>query len=129
MRRYRRRTILLRDLARQRITWLFERAVESIRVGELDYARRYVELLLRISRRTKVRVPRRIKRRICKNCLVVLIPGLTARVRIRSEGKRTHIVVTCLVCGYMSRYEVKHRREAVSNGQEAEKAQGVEAAG
>lgn len=44
-----------------------------------------------------------IKRTICKHCHTLLIPGITARVRVRRRRER-HIVVTCLECQTIKRY-------------------------
>ncbi|XP_015763392.1 PREDICTED: ribonuclease P protein subunit p21-like isoform X2 [Acropora digitifera] len=44
-----------------------------------------------------------IKRKICKYCHVVLVPGVTATVRLRRKREK-HIVVKCLCCKKMKRY-------------------------
>ncbi len=98
----------VKDLAKQRIRWLFKLAYDETKRGNYERARRYSELIIRIAEKGKVRIPRSIKRSICKNCKVILIPGVTARVRIRSEGtKGSHITVTCTLCGWMKRYYIK----------------------
>ena len=115
----------IRDLARQRIRWLFKLAYDETRKGNYGRARRYAELIIRVAEKGKTRVPRSIKRSICKNCRVILIPGLTARVRIRSEGsKGSHVTVTCTLCGWMKRYYIKagtyeEKGEGVNKGSKA----------
>ena len=103
------RTDYVRDLARQRVMFLFRLAAEAAEKGEIEWSRRYAQLVLRLSQAVRYRLPRNMKRRICKMCYVVLIPGVTARVRIRSRDRHVRITVTCLVCGYIHRIEFKKR--------------------
>ena len=99
---------LVRDIAKQRITLLFKLGEEEVRRGRVDLARRYGELIYRIAAKANVKIPKPIKRRICRKCKVILIPGLTMRVRIQSEGSRgSRVVVTCLKCGWIRRYYIK----------------------
>lgn len=115
MRRSRR---LLRDIARQRYEILYTLAVEAVRRGEAEYARMLTSLMRRIAEKTRVRIPRRIKRGICKNCGAPLVPGLTARVRLRSQGGMSYRVVTCKLCGWLHRYPYKTRRPAAPRSRE-----------
>ena len=87
---------LERDIAVQRIEMLFELAFKTVR-EDPELARKYVDLALRISKRTRVKIPSRFKRYYCKKCLTPLVPGLTARIRLRSK-RSPHIVITCLTC-------------------------------
>ena len=100
---------LLRDLVIQRMRILFRLGVEAVKRQEYDLSRRYAELIRLLAMRTRVRIPKGIKRWICKKCNVIMIPGLTARVRTRREGKTLRVVTTCLVCGWIHRYEFVRR--------------------
>jgi len=92
----------LRDLARQRIRILLSLADNVVRRDQ-ELARRYVALALRLAAKARLRLPRDVRRRYCRRCKVPLIPGFTARVRIRGRRQK-HLVVTCLKCGYVRRY-------------------------
>ncbi|HDJ51455.1 MAG TPA: ribonuclease P [Thermoprotei archaeon] len=105
------RTAVLKDLARQRSLILYREAVEAVRRGEKDLARRYVELGLGILRRADAKKPMEYKRGICPNCKLPLIPGLTARVRIRRNRKEVIITKTCLICGYVVRIPCRRKRK------------------
>ncbi len=98
---------LLRDLAIQRIKILYRLALEETRRKRYDLARRYMELIIKISHKARVKPPKYIRRGYCRRCKIPLIPGLTARVRIQSEGKGSRVVVTCLLCGWRRRYMIK----------------------
>lgn len=102
---------LLRDIAIQRMYILFKLGVLAVESGRIEYARRYGELVRRISMRCRVGIPRSIKRWICKNCSVIMVPGLNARIRSRREGKTLRVVTTCLVCGWIHRYEFTRCRK------------------
>src|SRR5437879_9770800 len=81
---------LVNTIARERIQVLLEHARTRAREDDKRLARRYVELAGKISMRTKVRIPREDKRFICKNCMMPLIPGRNARVRLTSKiGEHT----------------------------------------
>jgi len=109
---------LLRDLVRQRSEILYSLAVEAVRAGDVEYARMLTSLIRRLSERNRVRLPRRLKRGICKNCGAPLLPGLTARVRLRSQGGMSYRVVVCELCGWIHRYPYKTRSTRASRKQE-----------
>ena len=98
---------LLRDLVAQRIRILYSIALEAARKGDHTQASRVGSLIRLLSMRTRVRIPRNIKRGLCKNCNMPLIPGVTSRVRLRSQGKFSYKVQTCINCGWIHRYPYK----------------------
>ena len=56
--------------------------------------------LVRTSRRNRLPLPQSQRHWICRSCTSILIPGISARVRIR-DGQRT---TTCLDCGRIRRF-------------------------
>ena len=100
----------VKDLALQRIVYLYRLALNRAREGDYDLARRYVELIIRLSHKARVKPPKYIRRGYCRRCKTPLIPGVTARYRIQSEGRGSRVVVTCLLCGWRRRYMIKARR-------------------
>lgn len=102
-----------KKIAIERIDTLFTLAERVARYSP-DLAKRYVELALEIQKKAKVKIPRKWKRRYCKRCHTFLIPGVNARVRLRTK-RMPHVVITCLECGYIMRYpylrEVKQKRK------------------
>lgn len=101
-------SLRIRRLALESMIRLLKLAYEMETKGKSDLARRYVDLVFRISRRTKVKIPRYWRRFLCKKCKSILIPGRTCRVRIRAQSSRaSHITITCLRCGWMKRYYIK----------------------
>ncbi|HII07933.1 MAG TPA: ribonuclease P [Methanotrichaceae archaeon] len=93
-----------RDLARQRIERLFVLAEEE-HVLHPERSDRYVALARKMGMRMRVRIPRRLKRRICKGCRCYLSPERT-RLRLR-DGVLT---VTCTECGEQMRYPYRRPR-------------------
>jgi ribonuclease P protein subunit RPR2 len=93
-----------KDLARQRIERLFLLAEEE-HVLHPERSDRYVALARRMGMRMRVRIPRRLKRQICKGCGCYLSPERT-RVRLRNGV----VAVTCIECGEQMRYPYKKLR-------------------
>lgn len=87
-------------IARERIIWLFKSARDFFERGWIDHSRRCLQLAKKIGMRYNVRIPRELKRLFCKKCYTLLLPGRTARVRL----KKSRIIVTCLNCGNIRRY-------------------------
>lgn len=87
-----------KDMAHQRIQRLFELADSEFKTHP-ERSNRYVGLARRIGMRYRVRMPKELKRRICKHCHAYLVQGATARTRLRG----TRITTTCLNCGRQMR--------------------------
>jgi ribonuclease P protein subunit RPR2 len=96
----------IEDLAEQRIERLFELAEVAAKDGREQRSQRYIELARAIGMRYRVRIPKHLKMRLCKRCYALLIPGKTARVRLRSE----YMTTTCLRCGEQMRRPYKTPR-------------------
>jgi ribonuclease P protein subunit RPR2 len=83
-----------RKIARERMNILLKLAEDNIKKDK-ELSRRYVSLARRIGSRCNVRLNKKDKLAICKDCNSFLIPGLNCRVRTHS----TRVVRTCLECG------------------------------
>ncbi|WEU40801.1 MAG: ribonuclease P protein component 4 [Candidatus Odinarchaeum yellowstonii] len=77
-----------------------------LRGDKFTIAKNKLRVLKHLAMKTGVRLPKKYKRVICKKCGELLIPGRTARVRVKSKRQK-HIVQTCLKCGYMRRFIIK----------------------
>ena len=66
--------------------------------------------LVRVKEKHTARLTPDLKRGMCSKCKVVLVPGNTARVRIRNSGGGQFRVVSCVVCGLSKRYLVGEER-------------------
>ena len=93
----------VKDLAVQRASLLYNYAVSATREGKHVLARRYIEIGLNLMRKANVRKPILYRRWVCKECLIPLIPGVTATIRIRGNRKQVIIVKKCLLCGRVMR--------------------------
>jgi len=91
-----------RRVAAERVDVLFTLA-ERVFPYEPELSNRYVEIALAVQRKTKIRIPRKWKRRYCRRCHSFLVPGVNARVRLRSRPY-PHVVVKCLKCGHIMRF-------------------------
>jgi ribonuclease P protein subunit RPR2 len=84
------------DIARVRIEKLVEMSKEQASRGDMDLARRYVDLARRISMRTRTKIPK--EHIYCKNCFTPMTPD-TFRVRL----KKHRIIMVCAECGSVKR--------------------------
>ena len=101
-RRYKKKPEQFREIAVSRIRRLFEQA--ELRFKENPgLADRYVELARKIGMKYKVRIPRELKRRFCKNCYAYLVPGVNCRVRLN----QSKVVYYCNRCKKYMRFPVK----------------------
>ena len=75
-----------------RIEKLMGLSKEQAMYGDMDLARRYVDIARRISMRTRTKIPK--EHIYCKNCFTPLTPD-TFRVRL----KRHRIIMVCAECG------------------------------
>lgn len=78
-------------------------AVLAINPDNVAMSRYYASTMKEIARKLVYKLDPSIKRKICKYCHVVLVPGVTATVRLRRKREK-HIVVKCLCCKKMKRY-------------------------
>jgi len=98
-----------RQIALQRIHTLFRLAKEKIR-EEPELAQRYVTTARKIAMRTKLRLPKEYRRMVCRHCKGFIYPGVNCRVRLQ-QRREPHMVITCLICGKITRIPLKSRSE------------------
>ena len=91
-------------IAKERIGILFNLAEKEFRTNP-ERSIRYVELARKISMRYNIRLTKGQKRRFCKNCSVLLKPGVTSEQRTQSGV----IFIKCLKCNKIYRYPIKNR--------------------
>ena len=94
---YKRKAAQASKIAEERIGILTGLSVKALRTGKKDRAIRYVDISLRICRKTKVKMPEDFP--FCKECLVPLVPGYNERVRVCREK----VICTCGNCGNIKR--------------------------
>ncbi|KAL9956378.1 hypothetical protein ACROYT_G037845 [Oculina patagonica] len=78
-------------------------AVLAINPENVEMCRFYASTMKTIAQKLVFKLDPSIKRTTCKHCHALLIPGITARVRVRRKREK-HIVVTCLDCRTVRRY-------------------------
>ncbi len=95
---------MLRDkeIAKERIQILFQKALEEAKKGNLELANRYIYILWKIKLKFHIKLPKYIKRMFCRKCLTFWIPEKTLRVRVRNG----RVIYTCLKCGRIYRFPI-----------------------
>jgi ribonuclease P protein subunit RPR2 len=96
-----RKPVWQQKIARERIQILFNLAEREIKKHP-ERSRRYVELARKIGLRYNVRLPKDLKRKFCKKCNTILIPGYNCKVRL--EKKKKTIAIYCLNCNSVYRH-------------------------
>ena len=94
-----------RHLSQARVDILWEQAKRDAESGEDELARQKMLSARKIAQKTRTKIPYEIRRRMCRKCGTVLVPGNNCRVRVR-HNRSKHVIVTCLVCGAMRRYYI-----------------------
>lgn len=84
---------------REEVEHLLEEAERVVR-EDPERAHRYAETAWRIKLTHRVDLPERYRRSVCRRCHGFLMPGVTARVRLR-PGR---VVTRCLRCGATRRF-------------------------
>ncbi|KNC48404.1 ribonuclease P protein subunit p21 [Thecamonas trahens ATCC 50062] len=81
----------------ERINYLVQAAVAVVELSP-DLARHYVGNIRELARRLVLRLDRSISRQLCKGCDIILVPHISAKVRIKAKL----VTTTCLSCGQSS---------------------------
>lgn len=91
-------------IAKERIEILFRLAEKEFK-SHPERSKRYIELARKIGLRYNVRLYKDEKRKFCKNCNILLKPGMTSKIRLDKSTKT--INVQCLNCNKVYRYPYK----------------------
>ena len=96
------------DVAKQvppRINYLYQAAhcILAQDPQNTQLARFYMDLVKSVSAKVVMRISPDIKRTICKKCNALLIPGVTATVRLRGKRQK-HVVMKCMDCRRVKRF-------------------------
>jgi ribonuclease P protein subunit RPR2 len=101
--------IAAKQIARRRVTILFQQATNTYKTNP-ELAKTYLATARKIAMAARMRLPVAYKRRLCKKCNSLLVPGVSSRVRIKPT-REPHVVVTCLVCGDISRFPLRNKNK------------------
>ena len=91
-----------KKIAKERIDELFKLAEEAY-AKYPERAHRYSKLIRKLQLKYKIKLPLKIKRRICKKCDHFLKPGMNCKVRSK-DGK---LIIHCLDCKNMMKLGYK----------------------
>lgn len=96
-----------KQIALSRIEALFELAQQTIRENP-TLAQKYVAAARKIAMATRVRLPAKYRRQVCRRCKRFILPNVNCRVRIR-QRREPHVVITCMECGGHTRIPLRKR--------------------
>ena len=87
----------IQQIGADRIDKLLTMSEEAVRNGRDDRARRYIDIAMGISGKTRVRMPK--EKRFCKNCHLPMMPGVNCTVRLSNHK----VIMRCDACGEVRR--------------------------
>ncbi len=88
------------EIAEKRIKKLFTLAEEELRKRNLNRTKRYIGLARKIGMKCQYTLPKELKRKFCKKCNMLLIPGISCEAKL---NKKT-IDIKCFNCNNIRRY-------------------------
>ncbi|MBW2974802.1 ribonuclease P protein component 4 [Candidatus Woesearchaeota archaeon] len=89
--------------ARELIPELLNKSKAAYKKGDKRLSKVYSKKIRFLYMKHKIRLPKEIKRQLCKNCYGILIPSLNCRVRTK-EGR---LIIYCLDCKKYTRIGFK----------------------
>nr|CAB3265740.1 ribonuclease P protein subunit p21 [Phallusia mammillata] len=83
----------------QRLNFLFQAAHLALKNDppQKELARHYAQTMKSLAQKNCLRLSPHVKRNLCKKCMMILMPGITSKVRPKS-GKKHELVVHCTEC-------------------------------
>ena len=90
------------EIALERVKVLFKEAQIKFKTDS-KLAQRYVDIARKTAMKVNLRMPRELKRKICKHCYHYLVPSKTCRVRIH----KNKVIYYCLSCKNYMRFMIK----------------------
>ena len=95
------------ELILERMNQLLELAEKNIK-QKPERTKRYVGLARKLSSRYRMAIPERFKKRICKICNIMWIPGYNVRIQL---NKRSKAVEYKCECGALRRFGYTKKRD------------------
>lgn len=89
----------------QRLNFLYQAAHIALTGSSADWdlSRHYTTTLRTLAQKNVLRLHPNLKRTLCKSCDMLLIPGISSKVRLK-EGKMEILIVECLNCNTIKRF-------------------------
>lgn len=70
-------------------------------------ARRISVGIAQLAAKKKVRLPREVKRSLCKTCKMLLVPAATCTSRVQRDSSGLHLRTACFYCGGVQRLDLR----------------------
>ncbi|XP_013393903.1 ribonuclease P protein subunit p21 isoform X1 [Lingula anatina] len=92
----------------QRMNFLYQAAHHALASNpdNVEMVRFYTHSLKNIAKRKVLRLDPSLKRTMCKRCSMLLVPGVSATVRVRGKGLK-RVIVKCVECKLLKRFPLK----------------------
>ena len=101
---------LRKSLVLEHIHKIMERALEEAAKGNIELAEKMGEFARKLARWTGVKMPRRWRYFFCRKCKSFIMPGITARIRVR-QNRYPHVVIYCEKCKNYKRIPIRKNKK------------------
>ena len=91
----------IKKIAEKRIKILFDLAEMEVKKSNLKRVQRYIGVARKIGMKAQYTLPKELKRKFCKKCNMLLLPGKTCSVRIGKKKK----AIKCFNCNSIKKYD------------------------
>ncbi len=105
---------LRKHIVLEHIDAIMDMAINLATSGNIELAEKMAAFARKLARWTGVRMKRRWKYFFCKKCKSFIMPGITARVRIR-QNRYPHITIFCMKCKNYRRIPLKKKERKNQN--------------
>ena len=97
---------LRKKLVLEHIDAIMSKAIDLAVSGNIELAEKMASFARKLARWTGVKMKRRWRYFFCKKCKSFIMPGITARVRVR-QNRYPHITIFCTKCKNYRRIPLK----------------------
>lgn len=97
-------------IAMKRINILFTQAKRIVKEDK-ELANRYIELARKIAMKFNLKLPKELRKMVCRSCKRFLMPGITAKTRIKNRT----LYIYCYFCKHINRYPLEKKKVLEKN--------------
>jgi len=106
MKTRKRRLRLRKKIVREYVDKLMSEAIRVAVSGNVELGEKISMMAKRLAKWAGLRIKKKWKYFFCKRCKSFIMPGITSRVRIRTN-RSPHITIYCMKCGGYRRIPIK----------------------
>ena len=91
---------IIKNAVSKSIEKLFDEANKEYKKGNVERSKRYIEMIMELVKKNKVRLPDKLRNAFCRKCHILWIPGET--IKVVYDKRHNCLRIKCK-CGYTKR--------------------------